>query len=138
MCSGQLPQGGRGPLRPGFLDVAHQRVEDDDGEDRQGLVRHCRVALLQPDHGGNHRRGEQQKHQHVGELIEELQPLRKRRRRIQFVAAIVRQAPRRLCQAEAGQRLRLQGGDDLFGSLPIWLIDGRVGGCDGHAATIGI
>ena len=59
-----------------LLNVAHDRVEQHDGEDRDRLVGQRRFALIQPQRCGDRSGDEQQDHEHIGELGEELPPCR--------------------------------------------------------------
>ena len=69
-----LAQRRHGLLRAGLLEVAHERVEQHDGEDRDGLVGQGGVALVQPQPSGNQCRDDQQDDEHVRELGEKLPP----------------------------------------------------------------
>ena len=57
-----------------LLDIAHERIQQDDGEDGQGFVGEGRVALVEPQRGRDGGGDEQQDDEHILELREELTP----------------------------------------------------------------
>ena len=75
-------------FRARLLDVAHDGVEQHDGEDRHRFVGQRRFALVQPQRRGDRRGDEQQNDEHILKLREELPPRRHRLFRRQLVAAI--------------------------------------------------
>jgi hypothetical protein len=114
-----LAERGQRLLCPGLLDVTHQRVEQHDGEDRDRLVGQRGVALIQPQDGGDQRRDEQEHDQHIGELGEELPPRGDRLLRRELVPAMAFDPLVRLPLAQAGARIRLEGGKDVVDALQI-------------------
>ena len=73
---GHRAEGGECRLRTPLLHIAHRRVQQDDGEDRDGLVGPRRLALERPEPGRDNRRDEQQDDEHILELREKPPPRR--------------------------------------------------------------
>ena len=65
-----------GRLRSRLLDVPHGRVQQDDGEDGDGLVGQGGIAFERPEAGRNRGGDEQQDDEHILELREEPPPRR--------------------------------------------------------------
>jgi hypothetical protein len=63
-----------GLLRAGLLHVAENRIEQHDREDRDGFVGKRGVALDEPERRGDCGGDEEQQHERVGELLDELAP----------------------------------------------------------------
>ena len=103
-----------------LLDVAHGRVEQDDGEDGDRLVRAAPRRARSTHSAGRDRRGdEQQDDEHILELREESPPGRDRRLGRQLVAS---SACESRCRVLAGQALPLVGlerGDDVLNALAV-------------------
>ena len=114
-----LAQCGHRRFRARLLDIAHDGVEQHDGEDRDRFVGQRRFALDQPQCAGNRGGDEQQNHQHVLELREELPPTRHWLFRRQLVAAIAFEARPRLSFAQAALRVRTERGEDRIHGLLI-------------------
>ena len=74
VCGRHAPQRRHRLLGARFVDVAHERVQQDDREDGDRLVGKRGLALDQPQCGGDRRRYQEQDHQRVGELSEKLLP----------------------------------------------------------------
>ena len=106
-------------LRARLLDVAHDRVEQHDGEDRDRLVGQRRVALVEPQSRRDRRRDEQQDDEHVLELGEELPPRRHRLFRGQLVPAVAFEPRPRLFFAQALLRIRAQRSQHFIDALEI-------------------
>ena len=102
-------------FRPRLLDVAHQRVEQHDGEDRQGLVGQRAVALGQPQARGYHGRDQQQDDEDVSELVEELAPSGNGRLRGELIPAEALEPVLRLLAAQPAPSVRPERGHDLIG-----------------------
>ena len=73
---GHRPKRGHRGLRARLLDVAHRRVQQDDREDRDGLVRQRRITLVRPEARRNRRGDQQQDDEHILELREKSPPCR--------------------------------------------------------------
>ena len=116
---GHRAQGGDRGLGARLLQVAHRRVEEHDREDRDGFVGQRRVALDQPQDGGDRRRHQQQHDEDVLELGEEAAPRRDRGLRRQLVAAVALEARSRLVVAEAVLKVRAELGRQLAGRSSI-------------------
>ena len=87
-------------LRARLLNVSHDRVEQDDREDRDRFVRQATRALEHPEDRGDRCGDEQQDDEHIRELREELPPRRDRLLRGELVA------PSRSSRARASASLR--------------------------------
>ncbi len=102
-----------------LLNEAHQRVEQHDREDRDRLIGQPRVALIQPQACRYQRRDQQHNHEHVGELSEKSSPSGNAGCRRQLVPAISFESCPRLRLAQAGLRIRLEGGQHVVDGVPI-------------------
>ena len=102
------PQRGHGLLGARLLHVAHERVEQHDRQDGDRLVGQRGVALEQPQRGRDRGRDQQQDHQRIGELGEELPPGGRRLFGGQLVPAVALEPRPRLVSrsARAGRRCR--------------------------------
>ena len=83
-------------LGAGLLEVAHERVEEHDGEDRHGFIGHRGVALVKPQSCGDQRGNDQQDDEDIRELSQKLSPCGYRCFRRQLVLAVAFQAFLRL------------------------------------------
>ena len=108
MCRRHLAQRRHRLLRARLLNVAHDRVEQHDGEDRDRFVGQRRFALVQPQPRRDHRGDEQQDDEHVLELREELPPGRHGLLRRQLVPAVPFEPRPRLSFAQAAPRVRVE------------------------------
>ena len=112
-------QRGDGRLGARLLDVAHRRVEQHDGEDRDRFVGQRRVALERPQAGRDRGRDEQQDDEHVLELREEPAPRRDRRLARELVRLrTARVATARVVLAQAALAVGAERRDDLLDALP--------------------
>ena len=102
-----------------FLHVAHGGVEQDDGEDRDRLVRQRRVALVGPQAGRDGGRDEQQDDEHILELREEPPPRRNRLLGRQLVASVVFETRSRLGVAQTALRVGAERRDDFVDPLTV-------------------
>jgi hypothetical protein len=100
-------------------DIAHQRVEQDDGQDGDRLVRQRRIALVQPqparDRGGH----EQQDDESVLKLTQELPPGGYRLFRRQLVPAVALEPGPRLRLTEAEPWVATERCERLVHGLPV-------------------
>ena len=106
-------------FRARLLDVAHDGVEQHDGENRHRFVGQRRFAFDQPQRRGNRGGDEQQNHEHVAKLREKFPPPRHRLFRRQLVAAIAFEPRARFGIAQAAMRVRSQRGDNRVHRLLI-------------------
>ncbi len=111
LCRRHLAQRRHRRFGARLLDVAHDCVEQHDREDRDRFIGQRRFALHQPQRGGNGCGDEQQDHQHILELCEELSPRRHGLFRRQLVAAVALQPSLRFGFAQAAPRVRAERGD---------------------------
>ena len=106
-------------LGSGLLDVAHDRVEQDDREDGDRFVGQRGVALDEPQPGRNRRRDEQQDDEHVLKLGEEFPPGRDGLLGRQLVLAVAFEPRPRLPLAEAEPRVRAERRQYGVDRLPV-------------------
>jgi hypothetical protein len=92
----------RAATAAGLLHIPQHRVEKHDAEDGDRFIRQRRLALVEPQRGGDCSSDQQQNHQDVGKLREELFPGGDGLFRRQLVMAVFLQPRLRLglCQAE--------------------------------------
>jgi hypothetical protein len=95
-------QRGHRGLGPRFLDVAHDRVEEDDRADRHRFVGQGGVAFDHPQARRDGSGDEQQDDEDVLELGEKAAPRRNRRRGRELVAPVALEAGARLGLGQAG------------------------------------
>ena len=109
---GHRSQGGDGALGAGLLDVPQDAVQQDDGEDDQGLVGQGGVPLVDPQGGGDGGGDQQQDDEPVRELGQEATPSGRRGLFRQLVAPVALEALLRGGAGEAPLGVALQAGHD--------------------------
>ncbi len=131
-------QRGHGPFGPRLLEIAHRPVEEDDRKDRDRLVGKGGLALEQPEDRRYAACGNQQDHQHIGELVKELAPFRDLLSGRQLVSPMTAKPPPNLLLAEAGMFVAGESRENLVDALPMELDLRRIFGVVAHQGTHGM
>ena len=99
--------------------MAHQCVENHNGEDRHGFVGQRRVAFVKPQPCRNRRRDEQQDDEDIRELGEKFPPCGHRLFRRQFIPTVSSEPLVRLPVAQTGTRIRAELAQYVVAGLSI-------------------
>jgi hypothetical protein len=119
VCGRHAPQRRHRLLGARFVDVAHERVQQDDREDGDRLVGKGGVALDQPQCGGDRRRYQEQDHQRIGELSEKLLPSGHRRFGGQLVPAVALEPRPCLVFAQPEPGVAVERHEGFVGAYPV-------------------
>ncbi len=106
-------------LRTRLLDVAHDCVEQHDGENRHRFVGQSCCALVKPQSSRDQGRDEQQYHQNVLKLREELSPGRHRLFGRQLISTVTLEPCPRLRIAQSELRVRAERSQYFVDRLPV-------------------
>ncbi len=117
MCRRHLLERSDSGLSALFLQVAHDSVQQYDGTDGNRFVGQGGVSFEQPEDGGNGRGDQQQDHQQVRELREELLPLGNRTFGGQPIRTPAFESRTRFDAGQAAGGIRRVRGNHLFDAL---------------------
>ena len=106
---------------PLFLQVPHQRIQEDDCADRDRFVGQGGIALVQPERRRDRGRDEKQNHQDVAELPGKSLPRRLRRLGLEFVRAGLRQPSTGLVPHQTEGRIGPERGQHLLNGTLIFV-----------------
>ncbi len=103
-----------GLFRSRLVRIPHDCVQKDDGRDGQRLVGQPGCAFHKPENCRDGCGGDQEKHQYVSELCQELAPARDGMRRRQPIRSEAPKPRRRLRLTQTTRCVRAQPGEDLL------------------------